>query len=247
MELNIKKAFLSPFSEEKWYLKLIFPTIMAAFALIYNFLSKEHKPEAIILGLLILIPGIILSGFLTQFTHNEINNKLPLLPELKTNIKKYLSYGLWTLLITLIYLFFIIVLYIIYSALFAFLIYLTKGNVYLIYILVTLSIILGIFLGFSYAFAIGSYADNLEISQIASIKKTFKLMSKAKAEIAIYLLLALALGAALGVITIILTIPRITIFLVPFFTALEQLISVNLSAQVYKIAKSRLEKPQENI
>lgn len=48
MELDIKKAFLSPFSDKRWYLKLIFPC--AAMILILVFFDPRlmrHFPEIV--------------------------------------------------------------------------------------------------------------------------------------------------------------------------------------------------------
>ena len=89
MQLDIKKAFLSPFSEEKWYIKLIFPSFMAIFSLISNILAQEHKAEVLGLALITLLPFLVLYGFFAQFAHNEIHDELPLLPDLKTKVKQY--------------------------------------------------------------------------------------------------------------------------------------------------------------
>lgn len=248
MELDIKKAFLSPFSEEKWYLKLIFPVAVAALSFSANVLYNlhSHKLEALLIALLAIIPSIILLGFFAKFAQNEIKGQPTLLPELKSQVSQYLVYGLKYIGVILIYTIGLLLLTLGVSigigVMFGLLsaislaMKLLSAVVFLL-VFIPLIIISLVFM----TLILGAFADNMSFEEAMNVKRIWSLMLKAKAEIAIYLLLAIALGIALSVITVILTVPRITIFLVPFFIALEQLISINLKAQVYKVAKSRLE------
>lgn len=245
MELNIKKAFLSPFSEEKWYIKLIFPVAIAALSFAANIISKEHKLEAVMLGLLSLIPSIILTGFFARFAQNEIKSQTPLLPELKYQIKQYLIYGLKYIGVSLVYTFILLLLTLGVAVLVGITLGLlsaanitTKLLSAIIFILIFIPLVI-LFIAFM-TLVLGAFSDNMSFEEALNIKRVWSLVCKTKAEIAIYLLLAIGLGIALAIISVILIVPKVTIFLVPFFITVEQLISINLKAQVYKIAKSRL-------
>lgn len=249
MELDIKKAFHSPFSEEKWYLKLIFPVIMAAFNLISNVAVHEHKIAVIILILITILPNLVLIGFFTQFAHNEIWNEIPLLPSLKSKIKQYFSYGIKNLGLSICYgiAFFII------GFVLSFVTGLVLGILCAILglnkiILPIVSIIIFVpVLILLVAFMVlvkGAFADNFSFKEAMNYKRLFKLMSKVKSEIAIYLLLTICLTIALVIIVLTLSLLKFTLILAPILMAIVGLISINLYAQVYKIAKSRLENPQ---
>lgn len=244
MELNIKKAFLSPFSEEKWYLKLIFPIAVAALSFAANIISKEHKLESLLLALVSIIPSIILTGFFAQFAHNEIKDELPLLPELKSKITQYLIYGLKLIGATLIYAFVFLLMASTITITLAVLSKFSGASKLTMAIIFTVLLVpISILIMAIMTLFQGIFSDNFNFEETLNIKRIWSLVFKAKAEIAIYLLLSLGLAIALGIISVILTVPKVTIFLVPFFIALEQLISMNLKAQVYKVAKSRLEQP----
>lgn len=254
MELNIKKAFLAPFSDEKWYIKLIFPSIMAIFSLIFNVLIHVKPKESIILYLIVLIPSLILSGFFLQFAHNEIHDEKPLLPNLKSNIKTYLVNGIKYLGLTLLY---------------ALVIGFTLGLV-----VILLNIIIGIIVGFCaisfhldkptftmlaaiisvityipfaifmFAYFIlicGAFSDKFSFKEAKDFKRIFKLLKQAKSEVAVCILLEIGIFITAIIAILILLLPKITLVFAPIIVAIGQMISVNLKAQVYKIAKSRLE------
>lgn len=249
MDLEIKRAFLSPFSEEKWYIKLIFPVIMVAFSLISHLAVHEHKMAAIILMLITLLPNLVLYGFFAQFAHNEICNEIPLLPSLKSKIKQYFSYGLKGLGFTLCYgiVFFII------GFMLSFVVGLVLGilsamlGLNKIILPIALIIIFVPILILSVAFMVlvkGVFADNFSFKEALNYKRIFKLMAKVKSEIAIYMLFAICLMILIVISVLILSLFKFTLILAPILVTIGGLISVNLYAQVYKIAKSRLENPQ---
>lgn len=259
MELNIKKAFLSPFSDEKWYIKLIFPSIMAIFSLLANAFSHTHMKEVLLLSLIVFIPALVLSGFFLQFAHNEIHDETPLLPNLQSKAKEYFNYGLRIFGISLLYA-------------------ITLGIVACI-VLIVLNIILGIILGliiimlhldrtalslgsliiflityipiliFMFAYLImlsGAFADNFNSSEARDYKRLYRLLTKVKVEMIIYFLLEFCLIISVAIMIIILAIPKFTLVFAPIITAIIQLISMNLKAQIYKVAKSRLEEQPQN-
>ena len=75
MILDIPKALLSPFSDDKWKSKLFILTLLA------------------VVSLFLLFPFWIFIGYCLQFMHNEIHNIKPLLPDWHSNFVKYLKYG----------------------------------------------------------------------------------------------------------------------------------------------------------
>lgn len=246
MQLDIKKAFLAPFSEEKWYLKLIFPAIVFAFSIISGILYKTHKIEAFLLSLLILVPYLVWIGLLSQFAHNEIKDELTLLPELKSKVKQYFIYGVNFLAAYLIYALVFCLIAVVFAIILAVLSFATGANKLTMAIIFTVLFVpVAIAVMAILVLIQGAFADNFSIKNTLNIKRIWALICKAKAEIAIYLLLSLVLAIALKMISIILAIPVITIVLIPFCITIEQLISVDLKAQVYKVAKSRLEQPQQ--
>lgn len=75
MQLNVKNAFLSPFSDEKWKSKLFILSLL------------------LIASIGLLFPYWIFIGYCLQFMHNEIHNIKPLLPDWRSNFIKYLKHG----------------------------------------------------------------------------------------------------------------------------------------------------------
>lgn len=234
MQLDIKKSFLSPFSEEKWYLKLIFPLIVAALGMVSNKTLHIDKSIVLIVSLLSFIPSVILTGFFFQFQHNEIHDQLPLLPILKTNIKKYLSYGILGIGIVLIY----TIVAVLISGLLGF----TLWNISKIVALILLGILLILF-AILISFAQGTFADTFSFESAMNFNYILKLIAKAKGEIFIYMLISTALILGLSAINTVLGLFKYALILSPIFTVFLQLITMNLQAQVYKLAKSRLENP----
>ena len=241
MKLDVKKALLSPFSEEKWYLKLIFPIFISACCTLSDGPFHVSKSLTFLIGLISLIPGIALSGFFIQFEHNEIHDARPLLPVLKSNFEKYLKYGLWVIFISICYLCIAGVLLLIFSPLYGYVSYLTKGNILLLILSSIFYLTPFFLLVLSFGFALSSYADSLDIKDVSDIKRTFRLISKVKLLILGYLLIFAGLTLIYLGINAILSISKYTIILSSISWVILQLININLEAQVYKIAKYRLE------
>lgn len=235
MQLDIKKAIKSPFSDSKWYIKLIFPSIMSIFYVIFkqdNFhLSNPFYLVSFIIG---IIPLVIYFGFLLQFGHNEIHDEKPLLPVLRGNIKKYISLGFKAILI--------IITYFAINMLLAFIaISLHQSNLMLLkifsYPLFILILLIFIFL----FFPIAIFADNFNLEDICNFKRIFALIKKVIPEFIIFILIQIILELLLSAVGMILILTIIGTPLVLILFAVIELIRTNLTAQVYKIAKSRLE------
>lgn len=240
MELNIKKALLSPFSDNKWYIKLIFPSI-TMFCIFVLYL-KPHVPliVALTIVLICILLGIMLNGFFIQFRHNEICNNKPLLPEFNgtfEDIEDYFIYGLNSCGIYFMYAIPTLLLSII-------------GHIHAPIIIAVLTSILFL-LSYLLLFIAGSfsqnaYADYFCFGNAVKFKKIFRLMSKVKLEIFIYLILSTILMLLYLCIVVILAliVKNINIIFailcsIPIIILI--LIELDLQAQIYKIAKNRLE------
>lgn len=238
MHIDIKKAIKSPFSDDKWYLKMIFPFIMVVLDSVGE--KHLHIPNLYvgIVALITIIPNLILTGLFLQFQHNELHNEKPLLPILTNNITKYLKYGFESLGFILYY----FLLFIMFAI--------------LIYIVVQMAIpkgkeifeIILICIGYSlfylvYMMAQSTYADEFRLIDACNFNKILKLISKVKMEILIYLLTAILIIMAAASIFYIFTIHFVivSIVLIPVLITLAEFMLVDLQAQVYKIAKFRLE------
>lgn len=251
MELNIKKAFCSPFSDEKWYIKLIFPSVMAVFSLLSQIAAHQHNHIVLIILMLItLIPGFVLWGFFAQFAHNEIHDQQPLLPDLKSNVNQYFKYGLKYLALILIYaiIFFIICIVLgvvlgvsmgFASAIFNF------GKMTNLIVTTIVLVPVSMFIFAFFVFVQGMFVDNFDFEEALNYKKILNLLAEVHSEIIVYILLAAGLVITLAILILLLSLPRFTLIFAPIVLALEQFISINLKAQVYKIAKSRLDNTQQ--
>lgn len=232
MDLNIKKAIASPFSEKKWYIKLIFPIIITALGLVSN--PSLHISQNVILltTLISLLPDIVLAGFFIQFQHNEIHSETPLLPFLDEKVKTYFIYGLNGAGITLIYMALGFILFIAIPNLFK-----NAGIISaLIGILSILVLIIGIIV---LVFAFNAYADYFEFKDAISLGRIFKLMSKVQL-FDFFGFIFFTIGLA-NCIKFISSLNNIFLVFSPFITVIIQLIIMNMSAQLYKIGKNRLE------
>lgn len=244
MKLDIKKAVLLPFSEEKWYLKLIFPSItIFLFLVLY---PKPHMPVfAILISLLlIIISGIVLNGFFIQFRHNEICSLKPLIPELMEMLKDYFIYGLNSTGIHLMYAIPIFLLSIIGHI---------RASIIIAILTSILFLLSYLILFIAGSFSQNAYADSFHFRNAVKFKKIFSLMSRVKLEIFIYLLVFGALilfGLFIwGAVAVIVRKLHINthLFLILIYciasitTTVISLIVFNLQAQAYKIAKFRLE------
>lgn len=238
MDLEIKRAFNAPFSEEKWYLKLIFPTIMAAIGMLYN--PKLHIPPLYLAIVFIfsILPSLVLSGFFIQFQHNIIHNESPVLPVLKSNVLNYLKYGFKSLSYVLFY-FLLIVLSAISLAV------ATKLPGGFKILLVITSVLAIIFLFLVLIIATSIFADRFCVKDAFNFNRIMSLMSKVRLEFLMFFLMLFVVSLMSTVIISTLTIIAIGTIFVPFVHALVQFIIGHLSAQVYKIAKYKLENTEQ--
>lgn len=192
MNLNIRKAYYSPFSEKSWHIKWIFPFIMSIFNTIYN--PNWHIPKTVILitALISLLLNIVLWGFFVQFQHNEIHDEIQILPELKGKIKTYFVHGFKTIGIILFYLFFGFGLFIFFSY------FLKFGGI--IKILARLILIVGLFLFvITLVLAQSSYANDFNFRNAIKSKRIYRLIAKVKLEIFLYALIAFSLCLTINV------------------------------------------------
>jgi len=236
MELNIKKSYRSPFSEKQWYIKLIFPIIMNACILFSSLNLHTSKIFILITSLISLLAFIVLFGFYIQLQHNEIQDKIPLLPSLKGKIKDYFIYGINAIGITLIYLIFGIIIFFIAS------IILKLGGIISILTSIVLNASLFLLL-IAAIFAQSSYASDFSFQNSIDLRRVSNLMSKVKLEILMYVLIALPLCIILNHFS---KIENIMLVFSPIIMVIMQVILNNLNAQLYKIAKKRLENVVSN-
>lgn len=164
MQLDIKKAFLSPFSDDKWKSKIFILILLSVFA---GLLDGSK------IGWLSWFPTFIFNGYCAQFIYNEIHNINPLLPEWHANFLKYFKYGFIFTIITIIYSI------IIFLILFNFI--KLSYNAKIIPILFIFSVI--------YFWVSGSYCDNFKFSEAFAITKFFKLNLRIKWEFLITILI----------------------------------------------------------
>lgn len=234
MELEIKRAFRTPFCDDKWYIKLIFPLLVAFLAGAGD--KNLHLPILWIVPIfLLMIPlSLALSGFYLQLEHNEIHTKQPLLPFLKDKWIDYLMLGLKSLALSITFFAFAVLLFI---PLFI----LLKMENFLWTILGLLVIVCIIFIGLMLSFATSRLADTFDLKSAFEFNTVLSLMSKAVMEIFVYLLICVMFGIVLSVADSILKHTHAIFFIMPIITVFSQVITVDLKAQVYKVAKSRLE------
>lgn len=243
MELSLKKALRSPISDEKWYLKIIFPSIMVILGNVGN--EHLHIPDlyVIIVFLVSIIPNLILFGFFFQFQHNEIKNENPLLPVLKSNIFTYLKYGFKSLAFDLFYLFLIGL--VIISLIIGLKLTLYNGIIKAIGTMLGItSFISLIFFYFMWGFAGSAYADNFSLKDAFNFSKNLNLISKVKSEILVFALYSLIIILFYLLLFYIFLMYILSIVLIPVLAAASGLMFYNLQAQFYKIAKFRLENNQ---
>lgn len=258
MELNIKKAFLSPFSDEKWYIKLIFPAAVAFLGLFFNLaVLQQNNHKAAIIMLIVLLPGIVCGGFFLQFAHNEIHDKLPLLPNLKFKLKEYLAYGVKLLSLFLLYsivLSFIIggifftfnIIFGIILGLFSVIFHISNTIMAIIACIIfgVIYIPMAIFMFIYLLLITGAFAYNFNFKEALDCKKILRMLPKVKSEMIIYILLEICFFIVLFIMMILLSLSNITLIVTPIAIVIMTVIqfsSMNLKAQIYKIAKFRLE------
>lgn len=234
MELDIKKAFKSPFLEEKWHIKLIFPFIVAILNLITNVYYKDSSLTSLVINFLVIILGIALSGFFAQFGHNEVHNQSPLLPDMEENIKNFFIYGIKLVGIMIVYFSLVLI-----GSLFGLTAYAHPSVLALFGLFL---MVLGLFVGFPLAVvAEGIFFDNFNFKEALDIKKVFRLLTKIKMEILLYIIACICFMMLMSIFNSLVTIYSVTIIFVAAFVTAIQLALINFNAQIYKIAKSKCE------
>lgn len=244
MKLDISRAFQSPFSEEKWYIKLIFPMLMAAYGLLSSPVLFLPKKLLFAITLLCILPNIVLSGFFIQFQHNEIKDQDPLLPMLTGNIKKYFMYGLYGLGISIAFIILAAIVFFV-GSIFVKIAWIFKPIVRLALFALFMILVVG------FIMALNMYSEDFNFKAAFDYKRILKLLSAVKFEIIIYLIIAIVLCIGINVFS---SFTNFMLIISPFFITVIQLILLNLNAQLYKLAKYNLEtvasnstsEPQEN-
>lgn len=229
MKLDIINAIKTHFYDEKWYLKLILPTIIITLGMIF----KDAFKNNFLLSAISYIPVIFVFGFYIQFMHNEINDKRPILPELK--IYDYFKSGFFGSIIIFLYIVIMLLLFVIISSILAGLSILFKNML----IIGLLAIILNIpifLLSISLGFSLSAYAETLSFTEKIDFLNTFRLMSIIKFEIFIFVLVSFFITASVDLL-----FKNIRFIISPFIIVILQLILFGSMAQLYKIARNRLE------
>lgn len=231
MELDIKKVFKSPFSEEKWYMKLIFPFIvMILSSPIFTYAGGESP----IISLSIIILSFILAGFYAQFGHNEIHDISPLLPELESNIGNFFKYGFKLSVIMSIYLLLV--------EIGLFLLFVGASTSPNLASIAFILIIIGMIIGFPLSIiAQGIFFDNFSFKEAFNVKKILQFLPKVKKEAIVYTLFTICFVLLSGICNALVKISGFTVIFTAAFLTIFQLAVVNFNAQIYKIAKLRLE------
>lgn len=231
-KLDFKHALKSPFSGSKWWLKLL-PYYSTLALIITAVIILEHSP--ILSGIIFLfsiIPSLFVTGFDMQFAHNEIHGNTPLLPEWKPNLKSFIKYALKY--------FVILFAYIVMGLIIGIPIILGDNPV-----LTLLSIILYIVVGlpvFILSFiAFRAFADTFCLKDAFNFSRVWALVKKVKEEIVIALLFWIVLEILVQILEIILKTNFVGIVLIPLIRMIKSLTIINIGAQVYKIAKYRLQ------
>lgn len=242
MQLDIKKAIQSPFSDETWFFKMIFPTIMVALGAIGD--KHLHIPYLYvnIVFLVTIIPNLILEGFFLQFQHNEIKNEKPILPILKSNVFRYLKYGFKSLSFmgyyTALFLLTCILIYIFTKMT------LIKSNGLVAIVLICVSFF---FFLIMYLMAQSTYAENFKLRDTFDFNRLLKLIVKAKSDILIFIVYSVAIILLYLFVFYWLAATIVGLLLIPFLSTAVGFALFNLQAQFYKIAKFRLENTETEL
>lgn len=234
MNLDIKKAICSPFSDTRWYIKCAVPIFFFLISGLQFPLYKISHFNLFIINYTILLPAwFIIAGFVIQFAHNEIHNITPLLPEWKEHLKKFLKIGIvfWgVLLIYLIPILLISFLYINATGKIFSMINLTDFNIKIVLMLFPIAMIFPFI-----SFLATVYSDNFRFKDSFNITKIFKLIFLTKEEIVIYLLL-ITVSVIFDMIFRFYFKNTFVLILLPFKNFIFNLIFINAMSQIYKVA-----------
>lgn len=244
MELNVKKAFCSPFSDEKWYIKLIFPSVVTFLGLLSNNLTPQYPFLAFILLVILLIPALVLSGFFAQFANNEIHDNSPLLPNIESKVKDFLEYGIKFLEVMIVYLLVFltiaVVIGIALGAILGIIASILNFKAIVPIVAALFFIPLGVLALAFLALVEGIFFDNFSFKESLDYKRALNLLSKVKLEIGFYILLFACLSMATSIINALLSPFTPSLLIICVLMAVVQMIFINIKAQIYKIAKERL-------
>lgn len=189
------------------------------------------KLVLIFFAVLYFLMNIILIGFIIQFQHIEIHDKALLLPNLNKKFKHYFLSGLKIIGITLFYFFYVIGLSFCFSGFLHFGQVIKFITISLMYLGFVISIV-------AVLFSECSYADTFSFKKAIDLEYIFKLMAQVKLEVFLYVVLLFLFC----IIKYTLYESKNTgIFVYPFIITFLLLIMANFSAQLYKIAKNRIE------
>lgn len=249
MELDIKRAFLSPFSDIEWHINLSLLVFISIFASLLrnNFSNLPQVFNHIIYAILFLI----LAGFYTQFQHNEINNEKPLLPKIKSKCIKYLKYGLNVSIITTLYIMVSVSFFGVFNAIlskFLLISHIPHISESILIALLVIGLLITIIFFFVLAtffsvwtLALCAYADFLKLNVNMNLFYLFKMIKYVKSEMFVYILILFTLLCPfLKYANPLLENINIIFFIAQVILVYIQLILFNLAAQVYRLAKVRL-------
>ena len=250
MNLDIKKAFYSPFSDSKWKSKLFILSLFSIFSVFQYFLTTIQPPTfSMLFFLLILLPIpplFIFAGYCLQFGHNAIHNISPLLANWKSNFFKYFKHGLFSLIVFFIYAIpLIMILYIISPEKQATTLYYlidlsSKMHIlkflgfHIIYLIFFLIIFLLITLNIAILFSADClYMDNFKISNAFAVRKLFKFIFDAKYELFLIIVISTILNFISEIAKHLLSSSLIISIVPAFIISLQCLIINNLLGQTY--------------
>lgn len=245
MKLDLQRTFDSITGTPKWFWKVS----ILGFLCILLILSKGLSKISLNYSFAVLFIGfpieMIKTGYLMQFIHNEINNISPLLPQWGSGIKTYIKLGIKYYSITISYVicllsFFMLFIITPVSFLFAHDKFLQDVIIIPLGVLFT---ILGIII---IQLAICSYVDNFRYKHAFNLGRFVQMVVKVKKEIVICLFITFI--STLSVLLISEIVEKSSNLLVgicayvfiSYFIAITFLFLNNLSAQIYKIAKLRI-------
>ncbi len=234
MQLDIKKAFLSPFSDHEWKSKLSILTILGVFLVFQCFKNPNLKQFNVIAEILFLPFSFLNIGYCVKFAHNEIHKIKPLLPVWEFDfLLEYFKYGLLFLVISWIY----IICFIIICLPMALL--LNHFNIIYLCIFILFSMYLFVII---HSLAINLYADNFKFKEAFNIRYLFNLIKNVKKELFLSILIVIPIGIPYFILVIVYKIPFniFNVVILSFFGSIIDLIVRNVFAQIYKIAKSKL-------
>lgn len=259
MIIDFKKAFIKPFTGEKWFIKLLVGSafmllnscffILSEFLLIYTLHNHMTKNNIIIyLGLLLItcLSSFIVSGYVIQYMHNEISKDNVNLPQWKNCVFKYFKNAAKSFIVNLGYTLYILVTV---SLLIGYLIWddylewsdfispytlLYQETLTGFYFIFVFFVILALFIPFIEA----SFAENFRILEALNLVRIAKKIYKVWSNYIISLLIFMLTTIFLVITILILCMTGIGILFSPFLTFIYLLITMNIFAQTYKVAIS---------